>query len=84
MRRALIQFDEETYRKLRQQAFQQERSISALVREMVASTLTGTTNQKRPKRAEEYLSVGAGRSRQGRVSPVSERHDEALVALFKK
>lgn len=82
MRRTLIQFDEQTYRKLRQQAFQQERSISALVREMVVKTLTGNIKQEKPKRAEKFLSVGAGRSRQGRLSPVSERHDEALVAVF--
>jgi len=83
MRRTLIQFDEQTYRKLRQQAFQQERSISALVREMVVKTLTGNSNQERPKRAGKFLSVGAGCSKQeGRLSPVSERHDEALAAVF--
>ena len=34
-----VQFDEATYRKLRQQAFRQARSISSLVREMVARGL---------------------------------------------
>lgn len=84
MRRALIQFDEGTYRKLRQQAFQQERSISSLVREMVLKTLTGDATRERPKRVGQFLSVGAGRSRQGRLSPISERHDEALAAAFDK
>jgi len=82
MRRTLVQFDEGTYRKLRQQAFQQERSISALVREMVVKGLTGNTSQERPKRAGKLLSVGVGRSKQDRLSPVSERHDEALAVIL--
>jgi hypothetical protein len=28
---------------------------------------------------KDFTFIGAGRSRQGRLSPVSERHDEALV-----
>lgn len=84
MRRTLIQFDESTYRKIRQRAFQRERSISSLVREMVEESLAGNARFKRPKRVEQFLSVSAGSSRQGDLSPVSERHDEVLAALFKK
>jgi len=82
MRRTLIQFDEGTYRKLRQRAFEQERSISALVREMVVKTLAGNTNQEGPKRARKLLSVGSGRSKQEPLSPVSEQHDEALATIL--
>jgi plasmid stability protein len=84
MKRTLVQLDEETYRKLRQQAFRQERSIASLVREMVTKGLEGEAGGKRPLRVSQFSSVRAGRSRQGRLSPVSERHDEVLAAAFEK
>jgi plasmid stability protein len=84
MRRTLIQLDEATYGKLRQQAFRQERSISAVVREMVKAGLEGKAGIAKPKRLSEFLSVAAGRSKSGRRSRVSERHDEALAAVFDK
>jgi plasmid stability protein len=84
MKRTLVQFDEETYRKLRQQAFRQERSVSSLVREMVAKGLEGDAGRKRPTRVNQFSSVRAGRSKQGRLSPVSEKHDQALAAAFEK
>lgn len=84
MKRTLVQFDEETYRQLRQQAFRQERSISSVVRDMVTKGLEGEAVRKRPLRVSQFSSVRAGRSKQGRLSPVSERHDEALAAAFEK
>ncbi|MBI2218168.1 MAG: ribbon-helix-helix protein, CopG family [Candidatus Rokubacteria bacterium] len=84
MKRTLVQLDDETYRKLRQQAFQQERSVSSLVRELVAQGLEGGAVRRRPTRVSQFSSVRAGRSRQGRVSPVSEKHDQALAAAFEK
>jgi plasmid stability protein len=50
MKRTLVQLDEETYRKLRQQAFPRERSISSLVREMVTKGLEGDPVRKKPTR----------------------------------
>lgn len=84
MRRTLVQLDEDTYRKLRQVAFRQERSISAVVREMVARGLEGDAERKKPTRISQFASVGAGRSKPGRLSPISEKHDEALAAAFEK
>jgi plasmid stability protein len=84
MRRTLVQFDEETYRRLRQQAFRQERSVASLVREMVAKGLEGDEVRKKPTRVHQFSSVRAGRSKQGRLSPISEKHDEALAAAFEK
>ena len=84
MKRTLVQLDEETYRKLRQQAFRLERSVSSLVREMVTKGLEGEPVRKKPTRVSQFSSVGAGRSKQGRLSPISEKHDEALVAAFEK
>ena len=84
MRRTLIQFDEETYRRLRREAFGHERSVSSLVRELVADGLAGARRRERPTRISQFASVGAGRSRQGRLAPVSENHDAALADAFKK
>ena len=84
MKRALVQFDEDTYRKLRQRAFRQERSISAVVREMVTQGLEGNTLRERPTRISQFSSVRAGRSKQGRLSPVSENHDKALAPASEK
>ena len=84
MRRTLVQFDEPTYRALRQRAFRQERSISSLVREMVARGLEGDAAVRRPSRVSQFSSVRAGRSKQGGLSPVSERHDDALAEAFEK
>lgn len=83
MKRTLIQFDEDTYRRLRQQAFRQERSVSSLVRELVGAGLSGE-GKPRPTRVSQFSSVAAGRSRQGRLAAVSERHDAALAAAFEK
>jgi hypothetical protein len=82
MRRTLVQLDETTYNRLRQQAFRQARSMSSLVREMVARGLEADTGRKRRTRISQFSSVGAGRSKQGRLSPLSEKHDEALSAAF--
>jgi plasmid stability protein len=84
MKRTLVQFDEQTYYKLRQRAFRQERSISSLVREIVARGLEGGAARKRPTRVDQFSSVGAGRSKQRRGSPVSETHDEALTEILEK
>ena len=84
MKRALVQLEEETYQQLRQRAFRQQRSISSLVREIVVKALEGDAGPARPRRVSEFLSVGAGRSQQGRLSPISEKHDEALAAAIEK
>jgi hypothetical protein len=80
MKRTVIQFDDETYQKVKQRAFDQERSMSSVVRELVAKGLDGR-KRKKPTRAEQFSFVGAGRSRQGALAPVSERHDEALAEV---
>ncbi len=80
MKRTLIQFDEDTYHKLRHRAFEQGRSISSVARELVAKGLR-SGKRKKLTRVDQLLSVGAGKSRQGRLSPVSERHDEALARI---
>jgi len=77
MKRTLIQFDEETYEALRRRAYEEGRSVSSLTRELVAKGLAPKKVRKLT-RASQFSFVGAGRSNQGRLAPVSERHDEAL------
>ncbi|MFQ5827973.1 MAG: hypothetical protein ACE5JD_02285 [Candidatus Methylomirabilia bacterium] len=77
MKRTQIQLDERTYEALRRRAFEKGCSISSLVRELLAHSM-GTGKAKRRPTIKDFTFIGAGRSPQGRLSPVSERHDEAL------
>ncbi|HZS45136.1 MAG TPA: hypothetical protein VFC63_08545 [Blastocatellia bacterium] len=81
MKRALIQFDEETYNKLRQTAFDRKQSISAVVREMVNKGLV-TGKKKKYKSPRDFSFIGAGTSQQRRRAPVSEHHDDALAEIY--
>jgi hypothetical protein len=84
MKRMQIQFDEETYAAVRRRAYEERRSISSVVRDVVAEKL-GVKKGKKRRTLEQFAFVGAGKSRQGKLSPVSERHDEALAeALWKE
>ena len=82
MKRTLIQFNEDTYHKLRHRAFAQGRSVSAVVREMVVKELEGPAKRKKYAHVEDFSFVGAGSSKQGRLAPVSERHDEVLAEVY--
>jgi plasmid stability protein len=84
MKRLLIQLDEESHRKLRQRAFRQERSISSIVRDMVSKGLADDTSHQRRTHIRQFASVRAGRSKQERLAPVSEKHDAALAAALEK
>jgi hypothetical protein len=81
MKRTLIQFDKETYEALRKRAFEEGRSISSLTRELVARGLAGK-KRKKLKRVSQLSFVGSGRSKQGELAPVSQRHDEALAEIY--
>ena len=81
MKRTLIQLDDETHRRLRQRAFKERRSMAAVVRDLVAAGLDANPD-RRPLRLQQMASVRAGRSKQGRLAPVSKRHDEALAVTF--
>jgi len=51
---------------------------------MVVQALDGGPKRLKATRVSQFLSVGAGRSKQGRLSPISERHDKALTTAFDK
>ena len=81
MKRTQIQLDDEVHAALRRLAYEQGRSIASIVRE----TLAKGFQTKRPKKRASLRSfpfVGAGRSEQKTLSPVSERHDEALAEVL--
>jgi len=78
VRRILIRLDERTCRELRRRAYQRNRSMSAVVRETLAEAF-GLGAPARRRSIGRFRSVAAGRSRQGRLAPVSERHDQALA-----
>jgi len=78
MKRTQVQLDERTYEVLRRRAFERGCSISSYVREVLAYSL-GTTISSRKRTLKDFRFVGAGRSNQGQLAPVSEHHDEALA-----
>lgn len=78
MKRTQIQLDERTYELLRRKAFERGCSISAYVRE-VLSVLLGTAPTPERRTIRDFGFIGAGRSRQDRRAPISERHDEGLA-----
>lgn len=83
MKRTQIQLDEPTYEALRRRAVEKGCSMSALVRELLAHSL-GTGKTKKRLSIKDFTFIGASRSRQGRLSPVSERHDEAMEEVLMK
>ncbi len=81
MRRTQIQLDEQTYQRLRLRAFKEGCSISSLIRRALAKPLGKAKPGRRPT-INDFSFIRAGRSRQGRLKPVSERHDEALEDAY--
>ena len=83
MKRTQIQLDERTYEVLRRRAFEKGCSISSCVREALSISL-GISGMKQRRNIKDFRFIGAGRSRQGKFAPVSERHDEALAEILLK
>lgn len=75
MVRAQVYFDEQEYEAVRQVAFKERKSISALIRKLVDEQLLNRTAKKK-KGAEGLLSL-IGMFRETR-SDVAERHDDYL------
>jgi hypothetical protein len=85
MKRTQIQLDDATHAALRKIAYETGASMASVVRDTLSRALgTAAPAGRRPK----FTFIGMGRTRQGRLSPVSERHDEAFVqaieARFKR
>ena len=92
MRRAQIRLDEATYALARQRASAEGISFAAFVRKALEQQLAPEickrsnqnprTDNSKPVTTEGFSFIGMGRSDQGDLSPVSERHDEALEEAF--
>jgi hypothetical protein len=83
MKRAQIQLEEETFEALRHRAFQEKKSIAGLIRELIDKEMS---LKVRPKSLslEDFRFIGAGKSLQGSLEPVSEKHDQALEKVFRE
>jgi len=77
MRRMMIQIDDDTYASLRKRSFEEKRSMASIVRECLSGSGT-----PRPLSIRDFSFVGSCKSKQGKLAPVSERHDEALAEVL--
>ncbi|MBI4763995.1 MAG: hypothetical protein HY787_05245 [Deltaproteobacteria bacterium] len=77
MKRAQIQLEEETFEALRQRAFQEKKSISGVIRELIHREVN-LSAQRQSLLTKDFRFIGAGKSSQGSLGPVSERHDQEV------
>ena len=83
MKRAQVQIQEKMYDLLRRKAFKEKKSIAGVIREIIERDIT-PSKRVGPSTIKDFTFIGVGRSRQGLLKPVSERHDEALEEAFQK
>ena len=83
MKRAQIQLEEGVYEFLRHRAFKEKKSIAGIIREIVKKDIS-QSDRRRSSSVKNFKFIGVGRSKQGSLKPVSERHDEALEEAFQK
>jgi len=83
MKRAQIQLEEEVYDLLRHRAFKEKKSIAGVIREIVKKDIF-QPNHHRTFSVKDFTFIGSGHSKQGRLKPISERHDEALEEVLQK
>ena len=79
MKRAQIQVEEEVYELLRHRAFKEKKSIAGVIREIVKRDIF-QTDPHSAYLVKDFPFIGKGRSKQGPLKPVSERHDEARLS----
>jgi len=83
MKRAQIQVEEEVYELLRHRAFKEKKSVAGVIREILKRDVSQTDSHS-PFSVKDFPFIGMGRSKEGSLKPVSERHDEALEEAFQK
>ena len=76
MKRTQVQLDEATYELLRRRAYERGVSMASLVRESLSEYLVAGASSSNS--FDDFRFIGIGRSDQGNLAPISERHDEAL------
>lgn len=80
MVRTQIQLEKEQWEQLRRQAFEEKRSLSELIREMVRERIGNSVYHKRYG-VDDFSFVGSGKS--GKRNRVSEEHDSAFSHALK-
>jgi len=83
MKRAQIQLEEEVYELLRHRAFKEKKSLAGVIREIVKKDIYQSDRLLSPS-VKDFRFIGVGRSKQGPLKPVSERHDEVLEEVFQE
>ncbi len=83
MKRAQIQLEEEVYELLRHRAFKEKKSIAGVIREIIKKEIP-QPDRHRTLSVKDFPFIGSGRSKQGHLKPISERHDEALEEILQK
>jgi len=78
VKRTQLQLDDRLHEALRRRAFEDGVSMSELVRRVLGESL-GTLSEQPQRAVADFSFVAAGESKQGTLTPVSERHDEALA-----
>jgi hypothetical protein len=71
-----IGLDDVLYKILRDHAFREKKSIAGLIREILKKDIS-QSDHHRSSSIMNFTFIGVGRSKQGPLKPVSERHDEA-------
>jgi Arc/MetJ-type ribon-helix-helix transcriptional regulator len=84
MRRTQIQLDEEMHEILRRKAYEQGTSLASVIRDALNRSLDRRPRRPARRKLRDFEFVGAGKSEQGALAPVSERHDEALAKALQK
>ena len=80
MVRTQIQLDEATYREIKRIAYEQGKSMSAVVREILKKSLGRKEKPKKKLTLEDFPFIGKYRSGE---SDISERHDDYFAEDFK-
>jgi hypothetical protein len=83
MKRTQVQIDEATYEALRRLAYEQSKSVSAVVRALLSQALQPKGREK-PLSLKDFKFIGAARSSPGKLARVSTRHDDALADALAK
>ena len=78
VKRTQLQLDDPLHEALRRRAYEEGCSMSELSRRLLGKAL-GTAPDGQPRSVADFSFVAAAESLQGSLTPVSERHDEALA-----
>jgi hypothetical protein len=83
MKRTQIQLEQNVYELLHRRAFQEKRSIAGVIREIIRKEII-SSGRSRFSSIKDFKFIASGKSRQGTLKPVSERHDKALKEVSQK